>query len=622
MTLAEGTLVGPYRLRRLLGRGGMAVVYEAAHESTGRVVALKLVAPDLTDPGFVERFHREGRMQAALEHPHVLTVYEAGTSEHGPYLAMQLVDGTTLAGLIEDGALSADRALHLLGQVADALDAAHAAGLVHRDVKPRNVLVGAGDHAYLADFGLTRTSDADGATATGHFMGTLAYVAPEVVRGDPAGPAADRYGLAAVLFECLTATPVFPRPTQAAVLYAHTHSPPPRASGRRDGIPPAVDEVLIAGLAKDPADRPKRAVELVSRVRAALGGVELGPPAPRMLPEGDDATTTGEAAVPAHGAPRRRGSRRGLAVAAVVGALAGAGVVALLDDDPVSTRASEPTTPFPVPEGMKRLGSDLSRPGRTRDCRDQPVGPQSPNCTVFQGRLAGALLVTPRHGVVRRWGLRSARGEFALVVMRRRDEGYFQISRSRNEFASNGGPFVFETNLRVEPGDRLGLQVAGGSAAGMRASPGAQTGRVIPQVTGLIRPAESGPGEELLMFADYEPGARRDVPGRLGGAAAAAAPDGKIVERRRAKFQNGQQAEVQVVMTQGRGALDAFVDGRRVGRAPIPELQRPIQPGMQLIVVPEGPAQVAVYIAFNNLYSDRLNHHYFVVRHKRLVSLD
>ena len=138
----------------------MAVVYEATHASQGRTVALKLISPELVDPSFVERFRNEGRMQAALDHPNVVTVYEAGTSEYGPYLAMRLVRGTTLTRLIDDGVLDAARTLHIVGQVADALDAAHGHGLVHRDVKPRNVLVGDDDHAYLADFGLTRRGDA------------------------------------------------------------------------------------------------------------------------------------------------------------------------------------------------------------------------------------------------------------------------------------------------------------------------------------------------------------------------------------------------------------------------------------------------------------------------------
>ena len=186
----------------------MAVVHEATHVASGRVVALKIISPGRADPEFAERLRREGRAQAALDHPNVVTVYEAGNSEHGPWLAMRLVDGTTLADLIDDGSLDAAQTLDLLDQVAAALDAAHGAGLVHRDVKPRNILVGGDGVAYLADFGLSRPSDGMDATATGQFLGTLAYAAPEVLRGADAGPAADRYALAAVLFECLTGSVV------------------------------------------------------------------------------------------------------------------------------------------------------------------------------------------------------------------------------------------------------------------------------------------------------------------------------------------------------------------------------------------------------------------------------
>lgn len=232
--LKHGTVVGSYAIEELLGRGGMGTVFRARHTDSGRVVALKLLGDQLhADPDSGARLQREGRAQASLEHPHVVTIYEAGESEHGLYLAMRLIDGPRLADLIRARQLSARRALALLGQVADALDAAHAAGLVHRDVKPHNVLVGAGDHAYLADFGLTRVGGATALTATGALAGTVAYLAPEVVRGGEASPASDRYAFAAMAFECLTGSVVFPRTSDASVLFAHASDPPPRISARR-----------------------------------------------------------------------------------------------------------------------------------------------------------------------------------------------------------------------------------------------------------------------------------------------------------------------------------------------------------------------------------------------------
>ena len=184
MLIERGTIVGSYRVEGILGRGGMGVVYSASHVGMDRRVALKVLADDLSSsPEFVERFRREGRLQASLDHPHTVTVYEAGESEHGLYLAMRLVPGPTRALLYQERALDATRGLALLRQVGDALDAAHSAGLVHRDVKPQNVLVGDSEDAYLGDFGLVRDGDTSGFTATGRLLGTIAYLAPEVIQG-------------------------------------------------------------------------------------------------------------------------------------------------------------------------------------------------------------------------------------------------------------------------------------------------------------------------------------------------------------------------------------------------------------------------------------------------------
>ena len=277
-------MVGGYVVEGVLGRGGMATVYSARHGEHGRRVALKVLAGERNgDYEFVGRFRREGRMQASIEHPHVVTVFEAGESEHGLFLAMRLVSGSALATLMRERALDARRALALLSQVADALDVAHAAGLVHRDVKPENVLVGESDDAYLGDFGLTRVGGTDGVTATGNLVGTLSYLAPEVIRGGEAVPASDRYAFAAMAFECLTGTVVYPRRSEAAMLFAHTSEPPPRASRRRPELPQALDEVFERALAKDPAERPESAAALLDEIsetldRAGLGA--LGPPPP------------------------------------------------------------------------------------------------------------------------------------------------------------------------------------------------------------------------------------------------------------------------------------------------------------------------------------------------------
>ncbi len=607
MIAAEGALVGPYRLGRLLGRGGMAVVYEATHASLGRTVALKLISPELVDPGFVERFRNEGRMQAALDHPNVVTVYETGASDHGPYLAMKLVRGTTLTRLIDDGVLDSRRTLHIVGQVADALDAAHAAGIVHRDVKPRNVLVNDDDHAYLADFGLTRRDGMTGATATGSFMGTLSFAAPEVLHGAPAGPPADRYALAAMLFECLTGTPVFPRSSQAALVYAHTSEPPPRASGRREDAPAALDEVLIAGLAKDPAGRPPTCGALIDRARAALAGHDLGPPPRRTAPLVDETTTGASASMPVAPArpPRRRRGVLLLGATAVVAALAGAGAVALLGGDGDSPPSAAPIV---TPAGMQVLGSNLSAAGRTLDCRDRPPGAGSPSCTVLQDRLPDATLVVPRNGVIRRWGVRSARGELALAVLRRSDDGYFQVARSRNEFVGNDDVHLFGTDLAVEEGDRLAVQVVGDSGVGVREAVGAATGRWTPPLRGAVAIPAPALAGELLLRVDYLPGGTPRSSPRLDGAAAAAAPRGTVLARRAGRFADGRAFEVRAVRVGGTGAVDLLREGRRIGRVDVPTLGADVAEilGLVVVVEPSSPEQIGIDLLFARPDSARL----------------
>ena len=273
----SGQTIAGYRLEEVIASGGMGVVYRATQLSLGRTVALKVLAPHLSsDPEFRERFRREAALQARFEHPNVVTVYEAGESDEGLFLALKLVEGTDLRRLIESGDLSPERALRLLAQIAAALDAAHEAGLVHRDVKPQNVLVDGRDHAYLADFGLTKSGDTGALTRTGTYVGSLDYVSPEQVRGEAVTGASDRYALAAVLYECLSGEVPFPRDTEAALLYAHVSEPPPRLSERRPELPAELDGVVLRGLAKEPAERYPTAEALVADAQAAL---ELRPPA-------------------------------------------------------------------------------------------------------------------------------------------------------------------------------------------------------------------------------------------------------------------------------------------------------------------------------------------------------
>jgi hypothetical protein len=290
--------VAGYRIDGTLGEGGMGTVYRATQLSLERVVALKVLTAELSaDPAFRERFRREGLLQAALDHPHIVTVYEAGETDSRLFLAMRMVEGPTLKDLIVRRQLDDRRALRLLTQVAEALDAAHAKGLIHRDVKPQNVLVGAGDHAYLADFGLTKGSDDAGMTETGQFVGTIDYISPEQARGELATARSDVYALTAVLCECLTGQVPYVRATEDRVLLAHLSDPAPRLSEVRSDLPAAMDEVIAEGMAKDPEDRPASAGELMLKARRALGAVADG-----SAPLDSAETTRGR---PAAGSPTR-----------------------------------------------------------------------------------------------------------------------------------------------------------------------------------------------------------------------------------------------------------------------------------------------------------------------------
>ena len=282
-----GSEFAGYRVEAFIGRGGMGAVYRAVEEGLGRKVALKVIATELAGDGrFRERFLRESRIAASLDHPHVVPIFAAGEVDGALFLAMRYVEGTDLGRLLrEHGALDAAFVIPLLEQVAEALDAAHERGLVHRDVKPSNILVassGGREHCYLGDFGLTkRTGSLSGVSATGEVVGTLDYVAPEQITGGEVGAAADLYSLACVLYECLTGQSPFPRATDVALLWAHVHDEPERASAVRPELPRALDAVLARGLAKEPERRYTSAGELIADAKAALGLVPARPPVRR-----------------------------------------------------------------------------------------------------------------------------------------------------------------------------------------------------------------------------------------------------------------------------------------------------------------------------------------------------
>jgi serine/threonine protein kinase len=282
--------IAGYRIEARVGRGGMGEVYRAVQLSLDRRVALKILAPKLADDDrFRRRFLRESRIAASIDHPSIIPIYETGEDGGLLYIAMRYVDGMDLSTLLRrEGRLEPARALAIMAQVASALDAAHARGLVHRDVKPANILLAAaptgGDgHCYLCDFGLIKQVDAQQAqsalTATDQFVGTIPYVAPEQIEGHDLDGRADVYSLGCVLFHCLTGSVPFERMNDIEVVFAHLREPPPPVSGRLPGLPTTLDAIVARAMAKSRDDRWPTCTALVTAMQAE---VRSAPPAPTI----------------------------------------------------------------------------------------------------------------------------------------------------------------------------------------------------------------------------------------------------------------------------------------------------------------------------------------------------
>src|SRR6476620_8865105 len=310
-----GSVIAGYRIESVIGRGGMATVYRAEDTRLGRKVALKLLSTALAaNEQFRQRFIRESRLAASLDHPNIVPIYEAGDADGVLFIAMRYVVGSDMKDLLaRDGALDPERAVRLFTQIGDALDAAHELGLVHRDVKPGNILIThthehgdhvTAEHVYLTDFGLTKRSSSlsGGLTGTGHFLGTVDYVAPEQIQGKPVGPAADMYALGCLLYECLTGRVPFRRDDDAAVLWAHLIEAPPPPAVLRPELPTGVNAVVARAMAKFPEERFASCHEMVRALADAVrepgadsegAAVALGPAA-----GGQQTRWSGERAVP------------------------------------------------------------------------------------------------------------------------------------------------------------------------------------------------------------------------------------------------------------------------------------------------------------------------------------
>jgi serine/threonine protein kinase len=339
-----GTEFAGYRIEALLGRGGMGVVYRAENIRLGNTVALKLLSDELAeDESFRERFVRESRTAATLNHPNIVTIYDAGDWEGLLYIAMRHVDGDLKAYLRREGPMAPDHALAIAAQVGSALDAAHARGLLHRDVKPANILLDPGEPgappiAYLADFGLTKHLESrSGITASGQFVGTIDYMSPEQIEGRDVDARTDIYSLGCVVFESLAGATPFRRETEVAVLWAHMRDDPPPLTEVRPDLPSEVNTVLAKAMAKAPEERHSSCRELVADLRHALGAAAVETYADRTVVDGAASVAASAQATKRPRAGPRWGSRWGRAVAPasaalLLGGAAGALGYALLTD--------------------------------------------------------------------------------------------------------------------------------------------------------------------------------------------------------------------------------------------------------------------------------------------------
>jgi serine/threonine-protein kinase len=284
--LVPGSQLAGYVIEEQVGAGGMAVVFRARDGMLGRLAALKVLSPSLAaNQEFRTRFLRESRAVASVEEPHIIPVYGAGEVDGVLYIATKFVSGGDLADVLQraGGALEPGRSVAFIEQVGAALDAAHAAGLVHRDVKPGNVLVdvvpGRDEHAYLSDFGLSKPSMAvSGLTATGTFLGTPDYAAPEQIKGLPVDGRGDQYSLACMAFALLTGNLPFRRPESMATLFAHLNDPVPPVTRFRGDLPPGTDAVLARGLAKEPRERYESCGAFAAALRNVLTAVDRSRP--------------------------------------------------------------------------------------------------------------------------------------------------------------------------------------------------------------------------------------------------------------------------------------------------------------------------------------------------------
>jgi hypothetical protein len=476
--LGPGMTVGEFVIESVAGRGGMGIVYRARQREPDRVVALKVIAPELAgDPSFEARFKSEGRIAARIEHPNVIPVFAVGEDRGTLYIAMRFVVGTDLRAVIEaEGRIEPGRAAVLIDQVAQALDAAHGHGLVHRDVKPANILLaaqGEREHVYLTDFGLTRHVAASQAmTATGALVGTVDYVAPEQVRGERVDARTDVYSLGCVLFHALTGRVPYPEGNQIAKLYAHDSRPPPSALECVPSLPAGLDGVIARAMGKDPDARYQSAGDLGAAALAAVGAA---------TPTRAERTVAAGEAAPPPGVPRtpQAAKRRLIVTAALVVLLAAATAVAVtLSSGGSPRKASTGVAPKGRSNPAQRLLA-LIPPVTRASCKPAAHGVGDPSATAsLECGLAGLDVVYqqfPNNTVMNQWyavtredsGLSPTSGSCAAGAF----HGESQLTvngsaRGRYMCLLDGGePRLYETDERFGVGTALDYYAGKGRPA-------------------------------------------------------------------------------------------------------------------------------------------------------------
>ncbi|HUK70183.1 MAG TPA: protein kinase [Streptosporangiaceae bacterium] len=515
---APGALVAGYRLEEEIGRGGMAVVYRAHDTRLDRPVALKILAPELSrDRAFRQRFMRESRAAAAVDHPNIIPIFEAGEARGVLFIAMRYVKGRDLRTLLDrESQLPAAYVANVITQMASALDAAHARGLVHRDVKPANMLLdatggGRRAHVYLSDFGLSKQAlAAADLTSAGQFLGTLDYVAPEQIEGRPVDGRADLYALACAAFEMLCGTPPFERDQRMAVLWAQLSEPPPALTGRRPDLPAAVDQVMAKALAKAPADRYALCMDFAIALSEACGVGTGDAAVPNVRPSPAAPRTTG-GATPRAGAGRSGrdpAAHPGTEVAASTGAAGPAG------DESRAQPAQQPAPPagsgVHVPNTPGKASAPAAHAG-TEAATGQGASAAGSGATGDMGagadtaRGAGAGTASDMSAAAGTWAA-SGMGGAAGTGAAEGHSGFAAAEPSR----ADAGPYGKPSQADAGPYGKPNRADAGpyGKPNRADAGPYGKPNRADAGPYGKPSPADAGPDSGHAT----EPGSRRDRP--------------------------------------------------------------------------------------------------------------